>query len=58
MISTAHKVFFGYQIKKNDMWRLSGEKRCTQGFGEGNTPLGNKLRRWADDIKMDLHKTG
>ena len=37
------------------------EYRCIQDFGwvpEGKRPLGRPMRRWEDDIKMDLKEVG
>jgi len=37
------------------------DERCIQGFGgkpEGKRQLGRLLRRWGDDIKMNLQEVG
>jgi hypothetical protein len=39
-----------------------GEKRAVYrvlvGKSEGKRPLGRRMRRWEDNIKMDLHEVG
>jgi hypothetical protein len=37
------------------------EEKYTQGFGgkrEGKRPLGRPMRRWEDNIKMDIQEVG
>jgi len=41
--------------------RTRKEEKCMQGFGgkpEGKRPLGRPMRRWEDNIKMDIQEVG
>ena len=62
MICTAHPIFLGDQIEKNEMGEACStygrEQRCIQCFGEGKRPLGRTRRRWEGNIKMDLQVVG
>jgi hypothetical protein len=40
------------------MWEGRGVYRVLVGRPEGKRPLGRPRRRWEDNIKMDLRKTG
>jgi hypothetical protein len=63
MIWTAHQLFFGDKIEKNEMGGACSaygvEERRIQGLvgkSEGKKPLGRPRRRWEDNIKLIFRK--
>ena len=52
----------GGKIEKNEMGgacgAYGGGERVVHGKPEGKRPLGKPIRRWEDNIKMDLQEVG
>jgi hypothetical protein len=65
MICTAHQIFSGDKIEKNEMGgacntygEQRGVYRVLVGKREGKRPHGRTRRKWQDNIKMDLLEVG
>ena len=55
----------GDHVKKNEMggacgtyWGERGACRVLMGRPDGKEPFGKPMRRWKDDIKMDIQEPG
>jgi hypothetical protein len=65
MICTAHPIFSGDQIEKNEtgphvacLGERRGVYKVLVGKPEGKRPLGRPRRRWEDNVKIDLQEVG